>query len=47
MSKPRIRKSTSSPQTAKPTKKFKANIEALDAYSSTNALNETLMQQFF
>ncbi len=43
MSNPRIRKSPSSPQKAKPTKQFKANMVALDAYSSTIALNETLM----
>ncbi len=43
MSNPRIRKSPSSPQTAKPTKQFKANMAALDAYSSTRALNEALM----
>ena len=44
MSKPRIRKSPSSPQNAKPTKQFKANMAALDAYSSTIALNEALMK---
>ncbi len=44
MSKPKIRKSTSSPQNAKPTKKFKANMETLDAYTSTVALNDTLMK---
>ncbi len=44
MSKPKLQKSTSSPQNAKPTKKFKANMEALDAYSSTIALNDTLMK---
>ena len=43
MSNPRVRKSPSSPQTAKPTKQFKANMAALDAYSSTNALNDALM----
>ena len=43
MSNPRIRKSPSSPQKAKPTKQFKANMAALNAYSSTIALNETLM----
>ena len=43
MSNPRVRKTPSSPQTAKPTKQFKANMEALDAYSSTRALNEALM----
>mgnify|MGYP000332252344 FL=1 len=43
MSNPRVRKSPSSPQKAKPTKQFKANMAALDAYSSTIALNETLL----
>ncbi len=40
---PKVRKSTSSPGPAKPTKKFKANMTTLDAYSSTRALNQTLM----
>ena len=44
MSKPRVRKTPSSPQKAKPTKKFKANMATLDAYSSTSALNDTLMK---
>ncbi len=44
MSKPRVRKTPSSPQKAKPTKKLKANMAALAAYSSTSALNDTLMK---
>ncbi len=40
---PKVRKSTSSSETTKPTKKFKANMTTLDAYSSTIALNQTLM----
>ena len=40
---PKVRKSTSSPGPAKPTKKFKANMTTLDTYSSTRALNQTLM----
>ena len=45
-SNPKIRKSPSSPQTAKPTKNIKTNMALLDAYSSTNALNDTLMKTF-
>ena len=44
MSKPQKRKTPSSPQTAKPSKQFKANMVTLNAYSSTRALNDTLMK---
>ncbi len=40
--KPQVRKAN--PDKPKPpTKKFKANMATLDAYSSTSALNQTLM----
>ncbi len=40
---PRVRKVSPKTETAKPTKKFKANMTTLDAYSSTIALNQTFM----
>ena len=44
MSKPQKRKLPSSTRSAKPSKQFKANMTTLDAYSSTRALNDTLMK---
>ncbi len=40
---PRVRTVSPKTETAKPTKKFKANMTTLDAYSSTIALNQTFM----
>ena len=43
MSHPKVRKATSSPRTAKPTNKFRTNMATLNAYRSTNALNQSLI----
>ena len=43
MSNKTVRKSKPKTQNNTPSKKIKSNIESLEAYSSTNALNNTLM----